>query len=68
MPLTLAAILSRTEANEMSENLWPPFSVPPQPPTIRQTLIDAGEGLAVQTDGKLKLQVTAVRLTNRVFH
>lgn len=46
----------------MPDDLWPSFSVPPQSPTIRQTLIDAGKGLTAQTEGKLELHVRTLPL------
>jgi hypothetical protein len=41
----------------MSENLWPDFQTEPRPRTVRRALIEAGEGLPKQTDGKIQFVV-----------
>ena|SRR5258707_11711986 len=41
----------------MSDNLWPDFKTLPQPRTVRRVLLEAGEGLADRTNGRLRCEV-----------
>ena len=41
----------------MPENLWPDFSGEPRLRTVRRVLIEAGEGLAERTEGKIHFEV-----------
>src|SRR5689334_2232535 len=41
----------------MPENLWPDFEAEPRPRTVRRVLLEAGEGIAERTGGRIKFFV-----------
>ncbi|SRR5260370_16093551 len=42
---------------EKSDSFWPDFAAEPQPYTVRRVLLEAGQGLAEKTEGKIQFVV-----------